>query len=304
MGSQKFTLELRERRLDLSAEALPPHLNALLDELGTGSVAQKVTHPLHSAFGRTLREHFSSCYLLLKHWGNEADVVEAGLFHALYQRGDGMRAVDFREMRPKLQERIGRKVEELIYIFPSAHKSAYDPTGILHAPLGSPVQFKNVLLVGETFTIGDAMRRKCLPLLLAPNSCSHSHMRVCRMCELEIVNSHDQNKLDNRDPVHNLWSFYQHATILPLLSKSAADTIVEFARRSQGATCAQIVDWHTSRFRDGREPIPEVWQRHLTMFESGGKYHAIEQQIADQDGDGQIDWNEHVSFLVAKFVQP
>ena len=61
---------------------------------------QKVTHPLHSDFGRTLRDHFVACYVLLEQWGNPPHVCVAGLLHAIYQRGDGLRAVDASEMRP------------------------------------------------------------------------------------------------------------------------------------------------------------------------------------------------------------
>ena len=68
---------------------IPESYMSLLDELGTGSIAQKVTHPLHSDFGRTLRDHFVSCYLLLEAWGNPHVLCAAGLFHAVYQRGDG-----------------------------------------------------------------------------------------------------------------------------------------------------------------------------------------------------------------------
>ena len=41
-------------------------IHLLFSELGVGAVVQKVTHPLHSAFGRTLYDHFVSCYLISK----------------------------------------------------------------------------------------------------------------------------------------------------------------------------------------------------------------------------------------------
>ena len=92
---------------------IPERYMSLLDELGTGSIAQKVTHPLHSDFGRSLRDHFVSCYLLLEAWGNPHVLCAAGLFHAVYQRGDGMRAVDAAKMRPVLRQRLGEEGENL-----------------------------------------------------------------------------------------------------------------------------------------------------------------------------------------------
>jgi hypothetical protein len=201
-------LSFREERVQLGLDSIPAHLIELLDELGCGGIEQKVTHPLHSAFGRTLRDHFVSSYLLAKQWGNPQDVVEASLFHALYQRGDGMQAVKAADMRESLQKRLGKDVEELLYLFPSAHKSAYEPDGLLHAPLGGQVSFKNVLVEGERLTITPDQRAK--------------------LAEIEVINSHDQNLLENTNPVQNLWSFYQHATVLPILSDEAQATGEKF----------------------------------------------------------------------------
>eukprot|EP00960_Hanusia_phi_P044902 756896-Hanusia_phi.AAC.2 len=280
LGSK--VLKKRAERLVIGDGIIPPHLLSLLDDFGTGGIVQKVTHPLHSAFGRSLREHFISCYVLLEQWGNPKEVVEAGLFHALYQRGDGMRAVNADETRPMLQEKLGKDVEELIYLFPSAHKSAYEPDGLLHAPLGQEVTVKNVLTGGE-ITFDEERRRK--------------------LVELEVVNSHDQNVLENVDPVHNLWSFYQHATVMPLLSQPAQQTIKEFLKRSYGASCADIVSWHESRFRETGKPIPDNWDRHLDMFRPGGRYLLVEEELhhADKNGDGEIDWQEFTEFLSSKF---
>jgi len=281
-GLGQRTLSVRDQRVKLGVENIPLHLTALLDELGCGGIEQKVTHPLHSAFGRSLRDHFVSSYILAEQWGNPPDVVVAALFHALYQRGDGMQAVKAADMRVPLQERLGKDVEELLYLFPSAHKSAYEPDGLLHAPLGGPVTFKNVLVEGEYLTITQEQRAK--------------------LAELEVINSHDQNLLDNVNPVHNLWSFYQHATVLPLLSDEAQHTIEEFARRAHGATCADVYAWHTSRF-EGKE-MPDNWKRHIEMFAAGGRYSKVEQELlklGDLDGDGEVDWQEFVVFMGEHF---
>jgi len=63
-------MQMRQARLEVGKDGIDPHLMELLDELGVGAVVQKVTHPLHSAFGRTLYDHFVSCYLISKEWGN------------------------------------------------------------------------------------------------------------------------------------------------------------------------------------------------------------------------------------------
>lgn len=67
-GTKK--MQMRAERLEVGKDGIDPHLMELLDELGVGAVVQKVTHPLHSAFGRTLYDHFVSCYLISKEWGN------------------------------------------------------------------------------------------------------------------------------------------------------------------------------------------------------------------------------------------
>ena len=280
LGQRK--LSIREQRVKLGVEKIPTHLAELLDELGCGGIEQKVTHPLHSAFGRTLRDHFVSSYILAEQWGNPPDVVVAGLFHALYQRGDGLQAVKAADMRVQLQERLGKDVEELLYLFPSAHKSANEPDGLLHAPLGGPVTFKDVLVPGESLTINEEQRAK--------------------LAELEVINSHDQNLLENVNPVHNLWNFYQHATVLPLISDAAQHTVEEFARRAHGATCADVYAWHKSRF-EGKE-VPDKWKRHIEMFSPGGRYEKVEQELkklGDRDGDGEVNWQEFVVFMGKRF---
>merc|ERR1711971_601373 len=107
-------LEARRERLEVGKQAVPQKLLDLLEEIGVGAVVQKVTHPLHSGFGRTLLDHFVSCYILAEKWGNSKTVQDAAIFHALYQRGDGMRAVDMDEYRPYLKEKLGEDVEQLI----------------------------------------------------------------------------------------------------------------------------------------------------------------------------------------------
>ena len=199
-------------------------------------------------------------------------------FRLVYQRGDGMRAVDFNEYRPYLQEKMGKDVEEYVYLFPSAHKSALLHDGLLHAPLGGDIQVPNVL-EGGLVTIPEALR----PGLV----------------ELEVINSHDQNVLENNDPVQNLWSFYNHATVLPIMSDAAKETVIEFRKRAVGATCQDVVDWHRGRFADAGQEVPENWEKHLEMFEVGGKYNCAEQALiayGDKDGDGNIDFEEFNTF--------
>lgn len=271
-------MQMRQERLEVGKNGIDPHLMELLDELGVGAVVQKVTHPLHSAFGRTLYDHFVSCYLISKEWGNPEFVAVANLFHALYQRGDGMRAVDFNEYRPKLQEKLGKDVEQLIYLFPSAHKSALLSTGILMAPVGDDIEVPNVL-EGGMVTIPKELR----PYLV----------------DMEVINSHDQHVLENSNPVHNLWSFYQHATVLPIMSNGARESIIEYQKRGAGATVVDVLAWHESRFAESGKEIPELWQKHLDLFRApSGKFVCVEEnlnRLADKDGNGEIDWDEFVS---------
>jgi hypothetical protein len=274
-GTKK--MQMRRERLEVGKDGIDSHLIELLEELGVGAVVQKVTHPLHSAFGRTLYDHFVSCYLISKEWGNPEFANVANLFHALYQRGDGMRAVDFNEYRPKLQEKLGKDVEQLIYLFPSSHKSALLADGLLMAPVGEDIQVPNVL-EGGMVTIPKELR---------------SHL-----VEMEIINSHDQHILENSNPVQNLWSFWQHASVLKIMSEGAQEAVIEYKKRSVGATVSDILAWHESRF-EGQE-IPELWQKHLDLFRApGGKFACAEEKLkhlADKDGDGEIDWEEFITF--------
>jgi hypothetical protein len=107
-----------------------------------------VTHPLHSTFGLTLYDHFVLWYLISKEWGNPEFVNVANLFHALvYQRGNGMRmkAIDSNEYQPKLQVKLGKDIEQLIYLFPIAHKCCLLADGLLMAHVGDDIQVQNVL---------------------------------------------------------------------------------------------------------------------------------------------------------------
>ena len=271
-------MQLRNERLEVGKDGIPDYLMELLEELGVGAVVQKVTHPLHSAFGRTLYDHFVSCYLISKEWGNPEFVATANLFHALYQRGDGMQAVSFAEYRPILQEKLGKDVEELIYLFPSSHKSALLADGLLMAPLGGDIVVPNVL-EGGTVTIREELR----PYLV----------------DMEVINSHDQHVLENSDPVHNLWGFYQHATVLPIMSDGAKEGIIEYFKRSQGASVADILAWHEGRFQETGKEMPDLWKQHLELFRApGGKFVCAEanlKKLADKDGDGEVDWDEWTS---------
>jgi hypothetical protein len=56
-----------------------------------------------------------------------------------------MRAVDFNEYRPKVQESLDKYVEQLIYLRPSAHKSVLLYDGLLMAPIGNDIRVPNVL---------------------------------------------------------------------------------------------------------------------------------------------------------------
>jgi len=276
-GTKK--MKMRMERLEVGKGGIDDHLMDLLEELGVGAVVQKVTHPLHSAFGRTLYDHFVSCYLISKEWGNPEVVNVANLFHALYQRGDGMRAVDFEEYRPKLQEKLGKDVEQLIYLFPSSHKSALLADGLLMAPVGDDIQVPNVL-EGGMVTIPKELR----PALV----------------DMEVINSHDQHVLENSNPVHNLWSFYQHATVLKIMSDGAKEAIHEYQKRAVGATVADVLEWHEGRFAEAGGEVPKLWKEHLDLFRApGGKFVCAEESLqilADKDGDGKIDWDEFVNF--------
>ena len=260
-------MKQREERLKISTGDVPAHLMEIIEESGAKTIEQKVTHALHSGFDRTIADHFISCYLLLKEWGCDDDVCVAGLLHASYRRGDGLQAVKPSTMRPVWQEKLGAGAEELIYLFPSAHKTAYASDGLLHAPLGSTISFPDLLDDGKTITIDDKQR--------------------AALAELEVVNSHDQNFLCNDDPVQNLWQFYQHVTIMPLLSAGAAATIKTFQQRAfcAGVDCSDIVKWHEGRF--GEAGPDAKWQAHIEMFKPGGRYYDIEKillSFVDEDG--------------------
>lgn len=56
-----------------------------------------------------------------------------------------MKAVDSNEYRPKLQVKLGKDIEQLIYLFPSAHKCCLLPDGLLMAHVGDDIQVPNVL---------------------------------------------------------------------------------------------------------------------------------------------------------------
>ena len=105
--------------------------------------------------------------------------------------------------------------------------------------------------------------------------------------------------LENSNPVHNLWSFYQHATVLPIMSEGARESIIEYQKRGASASVADVLNWHESRFSESGKEIPELWQKHLELFRApDGKFVCVEEnlaRLADKDGDGEIDWAEFVS---------
>lgn len=102
--------------------------------------------------------------------------------------------------------------------------------------------------------------------------------------------------LENSNPVHNLWSFYQHATVLKIMSEGAKEAIIEYQKRALGATVADVLQWHEGRFETSGSQMPELWKKHLELFRApGGKFVCAEEKIkvmADKDGDGNIDWDE------------
>ena len=86
-------MQMRQARLEVGKDGIDPHLMELLDELGVGAVVQKVTHPLHSAFGRTLYDHFVSCYLISKEWGNPEVSIYIYIYIYIYIRCDVRRVL-------------------------------------------------------------------------------------------------------------------------------------------------------------------------------------------------------------------
>ena len=93
------------------------------------------------------------------------------MFHAIYERADGMQACDWRETRPLLQKAFGTDVETLIHFFPSAHASIYRENGLLHAPLGKDIELID-FGTKEPITFPDSLR--------------------AYMSEIEFVNGYDQ----------------------------------------------------------------------------------------------------------------
>ncbi|KAG2435459.1 hypothetical protein HYH02_011959 [Chlamydomonas schloesseri] len=283
-------LSRRATRLNLGLDSIPPVMLDLLALYGTDQIKQECTHPLHSGHGRMLRDHLISTYLLLKQWGNSDTVCAAGMFHAIYERADGMQACDWRQTRPLLQGAFGKEVEELIYLFPSAHASIYKEDGLLHAPLG-----RDFTLVDfgtkETITFPDRLR--------------------AAMCELEFVNGYDQSFLEDQDAVQNMWAYYQHANILPLLSKEAQRIVMRYRKLGEGATVKQICDWHEGRFRAAGKDIDadRKWGPHIKMFRQGGRYDLLEKKvneiyaIIDENGDGDLQLPEFNKLVQALDLQ-
>jgi len=250
-------------------KAIPSENLALIEELGARDIQQKVTHPMSSADGRTLADHFISSFAILYHWGADETLCNAMLMHALYQRGDGFQAVSLEEMQPRLQKMLGDKVERLIYLFPSAHKSIFSESGLLHAPIG-PI------------TIPDILTGKDIDISLPERAA---------LCNMELVNSYDQQSLSNNDPISNLWSYWQHATIQDLLLPGGREVVEQYRIKGEGASCADIVEWHETRYEEAGKPMEEKWVSHLQMFKPGGRYEAIEQaQLSMVPGAWRTPW--------------
>lgn len=277
--NENSVAKMREERLSLGLDQVPQEMLDLLQEHGTDQIKQECTHPLHDGHGRMLRDHLISTYLLLKAWGEEEFCVNAGMFHAVYERADGMRTVDFKVARPVFQKAFGKDTEELMFLFPSAHKSIYKPNGLLHAPLGSDFEIID-FSTGEPITFPDRLRRA--------------------MCNLEFVNGYDQSFLDCTSPVRNLWAYYQHANILPIVLEEAQKIILKYKELGQGATVADIVEFHESRYTSAGKDIKDdpKWDQHVDMFRPGGKYFILEQKLTeifnevDDDGSGELDFDE------------
>jgi len=244
-------------------------------------IKQECTHPLHSGHGRMLRDHLISCYVLAKQWGMSEKACNACMFHALYERADGMRAADYRTTRPKLQAAFGDAMEELCYYFPSAHASIYREDGLLHQALDKPVQM-----------IDFATKEPAeLP----------EHIRV-DMTNIEFINGYDQSFLEDEDPVQNMWAYYQHANILPLLVKEGQRAVMRYRKLGGNTTIEQIREWHEGRFKAAGKDIEadKKWGPHIQMFRPGGKYYELERRLnavmasVDSSGDGEVQIEEFV----------
>jgi len=52
-------------------------------------------------------------------------------------------------------------------------------------------------------------------------------------------------------------------------------------------------------FAEAGTEMPELWKKHLELFRApGGKFVCAEEslrQLADKDGDGNVDWDEWTS---------
>ena len=133
------------------------------------------------------------------------------------------------------------------------------------APVGEDIQVPNVL-EGGTITIPKELR----PYLV----------------EMEVINSHDQHVLENSNPVQNLWSFYQHATVLKIMSEGAKESIIEYQKRSVGASVADVLKWHEGRFQQSGTEMLDLWKQHIVPC-TWRKICLCRRKV---DGDGGYEW--------------
>ena len=241
----------------------------IIDESGAKTIEQKVTHALHSGFDRTIADHFISCYLLLKEWGCVGDdVCVAGRLHASYRRRDappGGEAV--RDAAGVVG--LGAGAEELIYLFPSAHKTAYASDKVLHAPLG----YDDLLPRPPRRREDDHDRRRAA-----------RGARRARGCEL----ARPEFPLQRRPGAE------------PVAVLSARDDACRCSRRAPAATircssqrafCARRGLLSTSssgtRGASARRGPDAKWQKHIEILKPGGRYYDIEKillSFVDEDG--------------------
>ena len=74
---------------------------------------------------RTLLDHLSGTYSLLSRWGNPRSVCLVGLFHSIYgTRTFQSRTLDW-DQRDRIRRRLGREVEEMVYLFAVAERDSF-----------------------------------------------------------------------------------------------------------------------------------------------------------------------------------
>ena len=111
---------MREKSIGNWRDALIEHLygqirltddgpfSDFLDQLGTKNIE-------HS--NRSLKDHLLGTCVLLRRWGNPEEVCIAGLFHSIYGTELFSPQAVSRSKRGQIQSVIGRKSEQLAYLF-------------------------------------------------------------------------------------------------------------------------------------------------------------------------------------------